>query len=139
MRKVRGMSYSDHVIDHSVLTVPEFVSTPDKWRGTIVPALVLGRREHSNRKRKPKDMATHRDGVMTMMNLDTEPPRMILVHNAEGITSRELYRGQGHVLLEEIQTMGISDDAAEVACEAPNRAVGVEVLLERGGGRGLIQ
>ena len=85
-------------------------------------------------------MATHRDGVMTMMSLDTEPPRLIQVHSAEGITSREPRRGQGHVLLEEIRTMGIDDDAAEVACEASKSAVlGVEALLERGGGRGLIQ
>ena len=76
---------------------------------------------------------------MTMMNLDTEPPRLIQVHNAERITSREPRRGQGHVLLEEIQTMAIDDDAAEVACEASNRSVGVEALVERGGGRGPIQ
>ena len=35
--------------------------------------------------------------------------------------------------------MGIDNDTAEVACEAPNRAVGVEALLERGGSRGQIR
>jgi len=83
-------------------------------------------------------MTTHRNGVMTTMNQDTESPRLIHVHNAEGNINREPGRGQGHVLLEETRTMGIDDDAVEVACEASSHAVGVGVLLERGGGRGLI-
>lgn len=84
-------------------------------------------------------MTTHRDGVMTMMNQNTESLRLMQDHNAEGIIGHEPGRGQGRVLLEEARTMAIDDDGVEVACEASSRAIGAGALLERGGGRGLIQ